>query len=557
MGQVYRAVDVHLDRPVAVKLLSSRLTFDPSFSDRFKREARLAAKLNHPNIATIYAFGEEAGEAYIAMEFVEGMTLEDRLRRGALSYEDIRRYGIQIASALDVAHAMEIIHRDIKPSNLMITRGGDIKVMDFGVARRGGETQLTMDGALVGTANIMAPEIVKGAGATTASDLFSLGCVLFEAIAGRPAFDGENAMAVLYKVMNEDPPDLLTTRDDIPPDVVDLVHGLMIKDPAARFGPAKAVVDRLTAAAPGEPGAGTAVQTETLVLPSAGLAPGPSPGDRSEAATLLPDGTPPPKSPPGPGGTPGPGKPPPALSRPPEIQRLRARNPWPWIGAMAGLVAIGGALTLFLGRGGDARAEALKLHEQALGLYAKGSAAAEPQRTADFAKAKVYLRRAARRDSTWANPLATLGTLLWKEGNTLAALETLGVALRREPNNARAHASLADVYFDRGLKDDAEGEYREALTRSGSDVGLKITSWNNLGYFYIFGIDRPDSARAVLTRATTEFPNEPALWRNLALACEALSADSAAVAAIETAYSLDPNDDKTVAARNRIVGPDN
>jgi len=170
MGKVYRATDLELERSVAIKLLGSRSGNDPSFIERFKREARLAAQLNHPNIATIYAFGEENGEAYIAMEFVEGETLTDRLARGSLPMSEVRKFGRQTAAALAVAHEKGIIHRDIKPGNLMINRFGELKVMDFGVARRSGETELTMAGSLIGTANIMAPELVRGEGATPAAD---------------------------------------------------------------------------------------------------------------------------------------------------------------------------------------------------------------------------------------------------------------------------------------------------------------------------------------------------------------------------------------------------
>jgi len=263
MGKVYRATDLELERSVAIKLLGSRSGNDPSFIERFKREARLAAQLNHPNIATIYAFGEENGEAYIAMEFVEGETLTDRLARGSLPMSEVRKFGRQTAAALAVAHEKGIIHRDIKPGNLMINRFGELKVMDFGVARRSGETELTMAGSLIGTANIMAPELVRGEGATPAADLFSLGCVLYEMLTGRPAFEGDTALTILFKVANDEPVPLENLRTDTPPELRALVNGLLIKDPGLRLGPASLVVERLSEGA-------TLPPDGTLMLPGGG-----------------------------------------------------------------------------------------------------------------------------------------------------------------------------------------------------------------------------------------------------------------------------------------------
>ncbi|HET9233701.1 MAG TPA: serine/threonine-protein kinase, partial [Candidatus Eisenbacteria bacterium] len=270
MGRVYRALDLQLDRPVAIKLLGSRTVSDPAFIDRFKREARLAAQLNHPNIATIYAFGEEQGEAYIAMEFVEGETLTDRLARGPLPMAEVRKFGRQAAAALATAHEKGIVHRDIKPGNLMINREGELKVMDFGVARRTGETEMTMAGSLIGTANIMAPELVRGETATSAADLFSLGCVLYEMLTGRPAFEGDTALAILFQVANHEPQPLENLRSETPADLRDLVNGLLVKDPAARFGPARAVADRLIEGGTLPPGGTLALSpggAGTLVLP--------------------------------------------------------------------------------------------------------------------------------------------------------------------------------------------------------------------------------------------------------------------------------------------------
>jgi tetratricopeptide (TPR) repeat protein len=290
MGKVYRATDLELERPVAIKVLGSRTVNDPTFIERFKREARLAAQLNHPNIATIYAFGEEEGEAYIAMEFVEGETLTDRLMRGPLPMNDVRKFGRQAAAALAVAHEKGIIHRDIKPGNLMINRHGELKVMDFGVARRTGETELTMAGSLIGTANIMAPELVRGGAATPAADLFSLGCVLYEMLTGRPAFEGDTALTILFHVANDAPVPLENLRTETPPELRDLVNGLLIKDPTLRFGPTAAVVERLSEGATLPPG-GTLMLPAggggTLVLPGTMVPSTPKKGHRPAAKIIM------------------------------------------------------------------------------------------------------------------------------------------------------------------------------------------------------------------------------------------------------------------------------
>jgi Tfp pilus assembly protein PilF/predicted Ser/Thr protein kinase len=290
MGKVYRAIDLELERPVAIKVLGARTVNDPAFIERFKREARLAAQLNHPHIATIYAFGEENGEAYIAMEFVEGETLTERLARGPLPLAEVRKFGRQTAAALAVAHEKGIVHRDIKPGNLMINRQGELKVMDFGVARRSGETELTMAGSLIGTANIMAPELVRGGAATPAADLFSLGCVLYEMLTGRPAFEGETALAILFRVANDEPEALENLRTETPPELRDLVKGLLIKDPERRLGPASAVLERLGDNATLPPG-GTLVLPAggagTLVLPTGVTIPKPDAGRRRRVARLI------------------------------------------------------------------------------------------------------------------------------------------------------------------------------------------------------------------------------------------------------------------------------
>jgi eukaryotic-like serine/threonine-protein kinase len=238
MGVIYRAVDTRLERVVAVKFLAQRFTGDDAAKQRFLQEARAASAIDHPNICTIYEIDEtDDGELYLVMAHYEGQTLSARLReRGPLPLVESVDVLRQILNGLARAHEAGIVHRDVKPGNLMLTPYDEVKILDFGLAKlTHGPLQLTQTGFVHGTAAYMAPEQAKGQKADHRADIWSAGVVLFEMLAGRHPFRGEHPAAILYAVVHDEPEPLSGLRDDVPPEVEDVVATALQKDPAFRY----------------------------------------------------------------------------------------------------------------------------------------------------------------------------------------------------------------------------------------------------------------------------------------------------------------------------------
>jgi serine/threonine protein kinase/tetratricopeptide (TPR) repeat protein len=233
MGIVYKAQDTRLERLVALKFLPDRLSVIPSIRERFIREARAASALNHPNVAVVYDVGDDGPEPFIAMELIEGETLRSRLAKGPVPVEQVRIWCTQVAEGLQAAHAKGIVHRDIKPDNLLLASAGAVKIMDFGIARLSG-SDLTTTGVALGTLAYMSPEQMLGNGVDHRSDLWSLGVVMYEMLAGRLPFDRENAAATMYEILNVEPVPVESVRLDTPASLAALVNRLLAKEPAQR-----------------------------------------------------------------------------------------------------------------------------------------------------------------------------------------------------------------------------------------------------------------------------------------------------------------------------------
>jgi TolB-like protein/predicted Ser/Thr protein kinase len=235
MGIVYKAEDIQLQRPVALKFLPPHLMDSPELKDRFLIEARAAAALSHPNICVIHEVGETEGRPYIAMEYVEGETLKDKRRKGPLKTEDVLDIAIQIASGLGEAHRKGIIHRDVKSANIMVTEKGQAKVMDFGLAKLQGGSSLTKSQTTLGTVAYMSPEQARGQDLNPRTDIWSLGVVFYEMVAGKLPFRGDHDLAVIYSILHNEPEALKKGRPDLPAGLDEIVGQALAKKPVDRY----------------------------------------------------------------------------------------------------------------------------------------------------------------------------------------------------------------------------------------------------------------------------------------------------------------------------------
>lgn len=248
MARVHEAEDLRLGRRVAVKILLAQYTADPDFLRRFDQEARLAASLSHPNVVGIYDVGQDGQAHYIVMELVDGQTLKDAIGRGApLPVAEAIRIAIEACAALSVAHARGLVHRDIKPQNILLTSDGQVKVADFGIARRTSSTAVTQTGTVLGSVHYFSPEQARGQEATPRSDLYALGVTLFEMLTGRLPFDAENPIAVAMQHLQNSPPLPRHVNRSVPPALEAIVLKLMAKNPDERFSDATSVIAALRA----------------------------------------------------------------------------------------------------------------------------------------------------------------------------------------------------------------------------------------------------------------------------------------------------------------------
>ena len=540
MGEVYAAVDVNLDRHVALKFIAPEFAADAETLKRFEREARSAAALNHPNIATLYAF-ERDDRPLIAMELLTGETLRVRMLQGALPIEDALGYARDVAAGLALAHRREVIHRDIKPENLMFDEDGTIKIVDFGLARAAQASRMTMTGSTLGTAAYMSPEAVRGESGS-ATDVWALGVILYEMLAGASPFGSDdNPLAMMYVIANETPKPLRDARPEVPDEIVALVDALLEKDPTERpdaatlatrladltgkpLPPGSTVSARLDAVRPAEsseptPSHSTTAPTEPLPTIDDAAAQELVPTNRTEEL---------------------------------EVERVTKQNPALPVeqpgGAMvparrgnrgviiiAGLavvlVAAGWGVLQMVGGGGvdpEAARESLRLNNEGQQAMLNG----------DVAGAQSLLEQALDRNPDNGAAMINLG-LVYQQLALVASAESLfSAALQGAESDevvALAHYNLGTLDMDAGAWTSAISNLEQSLA---TDSSL-VAAYNNLGYA-LTRAGRVPEAASVLELGLSKFPFTPALLKNHADALMRLDRLDAARAQIDAALEQDP-----------------
>ncbi len=348
MGEVWEAVDSLLGRTVAVKLLHQALSQESDFAERFRAEARHAASLHHPNIATVFDYGEDEGTAYLVMELVPGQPLSQIIAdRAPLSVTETASILAQAAAALEAAHQGGVVHRDVKPANILITPDGVAKLTDFGISRAVGAAPVTQTGQVLGTAQYLSPEQALGQSATAASDIYSLGVVGYEMLTGIRPFDAGTVVATALAHVNQPPPEL---PESIPAGVRDVINAALAKDPARRPASAAAVSQALrmpgvALSTPAEAASTAPTLTAPTPTPTA-LSPGPASTSTPTRAMPAPTRAMPALTQVMPAQTP--------PAEPVDSPDRRSRRRPAWLLAAIAVSVVLGALVVFALVGGDA-----------------------------------------------------------------------------------------------------------------------------------------------------------------------------------------------------------
>jgi serine/threonine-protein kinase len=239
MGLVFKATRESDGEVVALKVMRFELIEDPVFGRRFEQEARAASEVSEPHLVPVLEAGQAEGRRYLASKFIDGKTLDEKLEDGALSVADTTRWAQDVGAGLTALHDAGIVHRDLKPGNIIVESGGTALLTDFGLAKGRAYTVLTKPGQVMGTLDYLAPELIKGSPATPATDIYALGCTIYECIAGQPPFADKEGIQVGLAHVAEPPPDLSEFRDDLPPGFAEAVLSALAKEPEQR--PASAV----------------------------------------------------------------------------------------------------------------------------------------------------------------------------------------------------------------------------------------------------------------------------------------------------------------------------
>ncbi|KQQ18860.1 serine/threonine protein kinase [Rathayibacter sp. Leaf299] len=477
MGEVWQATDLVIGRTIAIKILKDEYLGDPGFLERFRAEARHAALVNHEGIANVYDYGEEDGSAYLVMELVPGEALSTVLERErVLSTDKVLDIVAQTALALHAAHAAGLVHRDVKPGNLLITPDGRVKITDFGIARIADQVPLTATGQVMGTVQYLSPEQASGQPASPATDIYSLGIVAYECLAGRRPFTGESQVAIAMAQINDTPPELPVT---VAEPVRNLVYSCIAKKPAdrpataahlARAAQALRIGDVRGAALAVPAVAGDLPTTQaTTVLPSAAGA--------TQATTVLPSNT---TTAFAAGSLVG------AQDEPDEIQEPRKRSPWTWpLLALIVILAvvIGGTIfALTTGDGGDPEPTAAPTQSQTPSQTPSTTPTPTPTQTSNL----VPINEDDFIDRPFEDVEAELGALGMGvervDGPNAATAEQVGTvsALTPTANVARGTTIRVSVYLDVATPDAPTAVPTVTPAASSVDAGATFNvTWTN------------------------------------------------------------------------------